>query len=41
LGRKAASLIFNRLQNPRLPVQEIWVAGELVIRASTGRPPAE
>jgi LacI family transcriptional regulator len=41
LGRKAASLIFNRLQNPRLPVQEVWVEGELVVRASTGRPPAK
>lgn len=39
LGRSAARLIFNRLHNPKLPIQKVHIPSQLVVRGSTGPAP--
>jgi DNA-binding LacI/PurR family transcriptional regulator len=40
IGAKAVELLFQRLQKPGLPVHEILMSARLIVRGSTGRPPA-
>lgn len=37
LGRAAIRIILNRLRNPKLPPQQVTIASDLVLRASTGK----
>jgi len=39
LGRTSARLVFSRLVNPKLAPQDIHIASQLVVRASTGPAP--
>jgi LacI family transcriptional regulator len=38
-GRAAAQLLFRRLNNPKLPPQQRYLASQLIIRESTAPPP--
>lgn len=37
LGRSAIHMILDRLRNPKMPTQKLYIASDLIIRASTGR----